>query len=165
MAMNSSISRAIEKNNEGVRLYQEGKIKEALNAFTEAIKFNAEYAMAYHHLGLLYYKIGNYREAVRNFLNAKALNYDNPQLDYYLKLAQKEVKDVDPFLAAQEVSDKPAQILCPECGEPISAEFAFCPMCKARLGPPKCRNCGATIQKEWKACPFCGRGIKHDHGA
>ncbi len=157
--MKSGLARAIEKNNEGVRLYQDGKLKESLAAFNDAIKANAEYAVAYHHLGLLYYKMGNFREAVRNFLSAKSLNYDNAQLDYYLKLAQKEVHDVDPFLAAQEVSDKPQQRLCPACGEPISTDFTYCPMCKAKLGEPQCPNCNARIQKGWKACPYCGKDL------
>ena len=162
MSMKSGLAKSIEKNNEGVQHYQEGRLKEALNAFLEAIKANAEYAVAHHHLGLLYYKMGNYRDAVRSFTAAKEQHYSNTQLDYYLKLAQKEVRDVDPFIAAKEVADRPVQTLCPACGEPVSSDFAFCPACKAHLGDPECANCGAKIRKEWLACPYCGKDLPQE---
>lgn len=159
MAMKSGLAKAIEKNNAGVKMYQEGKLKEALHAFLEAIKANPDYAVAHHHLGLLYYKMGNYRDAVHNFLAAKALNYSSMQLDYYLKLAQKEVRDVDPFVAAKEVADRPLQTLCPACGEPVNSDFDFCPMCRARLGAAECAGCGAKVKPEWQACPYCGKDL------
>ncbi|MHB9093346.1 MAG: zinc ribbon domain-containing protein [Eubacteriales bacterium] len=44
---------------------------------------------------------------------------------------------------------------CPCCGSKLTAEFKFCPNCKASL-KDTCAKCGKDLQVGWKCCPSCG---------
>ncbi len=44
---------------------------------------------------------------------------------------------------------------CPSCGTKLTAEFKFCPNCKASL-KDTCTKCGKDLQVGWKCCPSCG---------
>lgn len=44
---------------------------------------------------------------------------------------------------------------CPCCGTRLTAEFKFCPNCKASL-KEICTKCGKELQVGWKCCPLCG---------
>ena len=161
------IGRAIEYNNEGVKYYQEGKIKQAIESFRKAISVCPEFASAYHHLGLIYYKMSNYAEATACFKKARDLGMKSPQLDYYYELARKEMKDSDPLIVASEYTEpvketRPTQRLCPNCGEPVDVNFRFCPNCRFRLEKPRCPSCNAEVKSHWKICPYCGVELKNN---
>lgn len=44
---------------------------------------------------------------------------------------------------------------CPCCGTKLTAEFKFCPNCKASL-KETCAKCGKDLQPGWNCCPSCG---------
>lgn len=44
---------------------------------------------------------------------------------------------------------------CPCCGTKLTADFKFCPNCKASL-KEKCVRCGKDLQVGWNCCPACG---------
>ena len=44
---------------------------------------------------------------------------------------------------------------CPCCGTKLTAEFKFCPNCKASL-KEKCVKCAKELQVGWNCCPACG---------
>lgn len=44
---------------------------------------------------------------------------------------------------------------CPCCGTRLTADFKFCPNCKASL-KEICTKCGKELQVGWKCCPLCG---------
>lgn len=44
---------------------------------------------------------------------------------------------------------------CPCCGTRLTAEFKFCPNCKASL-KEICKKCGKELQVGWMWCPVCG---------
>jgi len=45
---------------------------------------------------------------------------------------------------------------CPCCGAGLTAEFKFCPNCKASL-KDICAKCGKELQLGWNSCPWCGQ--------
>ncbi|MBP1955115.1 Arc/MetJ-type ribon-helix-helix transcriptional regulator/RNA polymerase subunit RPABC4/transcription elongation factor Spt4 [Halarchaeum rubridurum] len=53
-----------------------------------------------------------------------------------------------------EASDARA---CPQCGESLAAEHAFCPNCGERAGGRPACECGAELRSDWAFCPDCGR--------
>lgn len=50
---------------------------------------------------------------------------------------------------------------CPCCSTRLTAEFKFCPNCKASL-KDICKKCGKELQAGWACCPICGTE-KHKH--
>lgn len=44
---------------------------------------------------------------------------------------------------------------CPCCATRLTAEFKFCPHCKASL-KDLCVKCGRELQVGWRCCPVCG---------
>lgn len=48
---------------------------------------------------------------------------------------------------------------CPCCGTKLTADFRFCPNCKASL-KEKCVKCGKDLQVGWNCCPACGTARK-----
>lgn len=53
--------------------------------------------------------------------------------------------------------------VCPCCGAKLTAEFKFCPNCKASL-KEKCAKCGKELQVGWHCCPACGTETKTTKG-
>jgi hypothetical protein len=47
------------------------------------------------------------------------------------------------------------QMVCPQCGAEIQADWLICPECEASLRDKKCRNCGRPLKVRWKRCPIC----------
>ena len=47
---------------------------------------------------------------------------------------------------------------CPNCQEPVSSIFIFCPNCGTRLQAvcPKCRK---PVERNWRVCPHCGEKL------
>ena len=58
----------------GVKFYESGNYKEALNAFNKAIQLNPQYAAAYNNRGVAYGKLGNYQQAINDYNKAIQLN-------------------------------------------------------------------------------------------
>ncbi len=43
---------------------------------------------------------------------------------------------------------------CPNCGNPIEANYNVCPICKETL-KKKCPDCSKMVDVNWKYCPYC----------
>jgi tetratricopeptide (TPR) repeat protein len=64
---------ALVHNNMGVSLAEEGKVKEAIYHYNEAIRLKPDYADAYNNKGTAYGKLKQYQLAIENFNKAIAL--------------------------------------------------------------------------------------------
>ncbi len=53
---------------------------------------------------------------------------------------------------------KPLTGNCPQCGQPISSDFRFCPKCNYQL-MPSCPHCGRAIGRDYVFCPYCGQSV------
>ncbi|SPD76111.1 conserved hypothetical protein [uncultured Desulfobacterium sp.] len=52
----------------------------------------------------------------------------------------------------------PSEIRCPDCGNPISREARFCPLCgHQQVVLRQCFNCGKNLPANARFCPKCGR--------
>lgn len=51
--------------------------------------------------------------------------------------------------------NREAGYVCPCCNTRLTAEFKFCPNCKASL-KDICTKCGRELQVGWRCCPICG---------
>jgi ribosomal protein L40E len=86
-------------------------------------------------------------------------------------------KEQAPVVISVPGAEKTSEVLvvCPECGEHVSAKSKFCPECGAELRPkprakaretevPKkagfCMYCGAELPEDSKFCPECGKKVK-----
>jgi hypothetical protein len=47
---------------------------------------------------------------------------------------------------------------CPNCSQPVSADYALCPHCGARM-KTACPACGTPAESGWKLCPKCGTAL------
>ena len=57
------------------------------------------------------------------------------------------------------VSKSPPTVYsCPNCKEPVSSNFVFCPNCGVRLHPV-CTQCHKPVEKNWQVCPHCGQKL------
>ena len=45
--------------------------------------------------------------------------------------------------------------VCPACGEPIQANWKFCPACETSLIALACPQCKIPVKENWKRCPEC----------
>ncbi len=43
---------------------------------------------------------------------------------------------------------------CPQCGGPVTEQYAVCPRCGAKLRPV-CPACSFPVETDWKVCPQC----------
>ena len=68
------LSRAEMHYNAGVKLMDQGKLKEAIAEYDEAIRLNPKYALAYNNRGSAYYELGQYERAIQDFDEAIRLN-------------------------------------------------------------------------------------------
>lgn len=50
---------------------------------------------------------------------------------------------------------------CPNCNNPVNADFNVCPVCKETLRK-KCSGCGSMVDKHWKYCPYCEKKVRDD---
>ena len=66
----------------GIALFEEGKIEEAINHFSEAILANPNYSNAYLNRGIAYFKLGKYQRAIDDFNKAIQLRPDYAPLYY-----------------------------------------------------------------------------------
>lgn len=64
----------------------------AVNAYKQAIRFDPNYAMAYHNLGVAYYKLGLFAEAITELMNAINLRSDVARFHYMLGIVLKDDK-------------------------------------------------------------------------
>ena len=67
----------------GIALFEEGKIEEAINHFSEAILANPNYSNAYLNRGIAYFKLGKYQRAIDDFNKAIQLRPDYTPLYYH----------------------------------------------------------------------------------
>lgn len=61
-----------------------GKYKEAIAEFNEALKLNSSSSDIYYYLGICYYSLDDYAQAIANLKKAMEKDPDNPDLYYYL---------------------------------------------------------------------------------
>jgi hypothetical protein len=47
---------------------------------------------------------------------------------------------------------------CPECTDPVSEGYRYCPHCGTELLRP-CPHCGELVGKSWEHCAYCGRSM------
>jgi len=93
-------------------LQKQGKLNEAVAEMTSIIKSNPEEDEAWNKRGTLYYAMGKYKEAVKDFTEALATNFGSSETLYrargraYEKLGQKELAQKD-FKKAEELQKKP----------------------------------------------------------
>lgn len=71
-----------------VALIEDGKLDEAIGQLDKAIGRNAEDDQLYFLRGKAYQKVGNWQEALQNYLEAMHLNPDSPASEAY-KMAQE----------------------------------------------------------------------------
>jgi len=45
--------------------------------------------------------------------------------------------------------------VCPNCGQPVEADFLLCPGCHTQL-KKSCPDCGRLLYLPWDICPYCG---------
>jgi tetratricopeptide (TPR) repeat protein len=64
---------------QGQRLYQEGNLQGAINAFASAIYLNPDYAVAYFNRGIIHGKMGNQKLAVIDLKTAAQLGHAKAQ--------------------------------------------------------------------------------------
>lgn len=67
----------------------------AIRDFTEAIRLNPQYAIAYYNRGLSYFRSGNYRRAIADYEEALQIDPDHPS-------AAKSLQDARDALARQK---------------------------------------------------------------
>ncbi|MDR0897922.1 MAG: zinc ribbon domain-containing protein [Oscillospiraceae bacterium] len=53
---------------------------------------------------------------------------------------------------------------CPNCNQPVSADYALCPHCGARM-KTACPACGTPAESGWKLCPKCGTELPETQDA
>lgn len=46
---------------------------------------------------------------------------------------------------------------CPNCGQMLKPEAAFCPKCGTKIEQKTCPHCGAAMRDEAAFCPMCGK--------
>ena len=93
---------AVELFNKGEDLRKNEDYLEAINAFTQAIRLDSNYAIAYHNRGVSYHKLGNYQKAIEDYNQAirlglnNAISYHNRGVSYRkLGNYQKAIEDYD----------------------------------------------------------------------
>lgn len=52
----------------------------------------------------------------------------------------------------------PTTYPCPNCQEPVSPDYAFCPNCGTRL-QAVCPKCKKPVERNWRVCPHCGQKL------
>lgn len=51
---------------------------------------------------------------------------------------------------------------CPGCGNRVSSDYKFCPVCRASLRV-NCAKCGKEMQGGWSCCPSCGTAVTKEN--
>jgi tetratricopeptide (TPR) repeat protein len=93
-------------------LQKQGKMEDAVSEMTAIIKVNPEEDEAWNKRGNLYFSMGKYKEAVKDFTEALATNFGSNETIYrsrgraYEKLGQKDLAQKD-FRKAEELQKKP----------------------------------------------------------
>ena len=78
---------------EGCRLARAGKLSEAVDVFTEAIKHDIQRAEAYFRRGVCHYRLGNYLLAVDDMDAATVLGCQDAQMWSRHALQQTDIDD------------------------------------------------------------------------
>jgi tetratricopeptide (TPR) repeat protein len=73
-ALQATENNYLAHNNLGNALYEEGKIKDALYYFNEAISINPDFAKLYYSRGNAYYKLGQFQLAIDDYSKAITMN-------------------------------------------------------------------------------------------
>jgi tetratricopeptide (TPR) repeat protein len=81
--------------NEGVALFSQGKIKESIPLFTEALRLNPKHAEAHYNLGVALHNLGNLKEAVEHYTQSIRLKPNNAEAHYNLGVAYHSQGDVE----------------------------------------------------------------------
>ena len=65
---------AMQKFNEGVKLWEKGNFQEAISLYNEAIQIKPDLSWAYNNRGVVYDDLGNYQQAIADY--NKAIEFD-----------------------------------------------------------------------------------------
>ena len=66
-------------NQAGIQHFEDGRLEEAVTAYTEAIRLDSAYTAAYYNRGQAYFALGRPRLAVEDHTKAIELSPDDPQ--------------------------------------------------------------------------------------
>lgn len=102
----NSLRKAEELSNEGMALLNQGKVKEAIASFDQAIRLDPNLAIAYNDRGTAYFSLGQFLRATQDFDQAIRLVRNDPGLAasayrnrgvvyFYLGQFQQAVQDCD----------------------------------------------------------------------
>src|SRR5574341_803493 len=98
-------------NDEGIKLMGEGKIKDAIDSFTEALHRDSSTDVIWSNRADAYYELGDFRKAINDYSKAIDLNPKNPQ-GYYdrgdsylaLEILDSAITDYQSSIARNEPS-------------------------------------------------------------
>ena len=94
--------------NEGYRLVQAGKYKDAIKAFKKVLIDDSRHAMAYTNMAYSYRKLGQHQEAIKLYEKALALAPNLPEAHEYIGeafVAMGRIEDAERHLAILEKLD------------------------------------------------------------
>ena len=110
-ALAGCVSSAIHHKNAGMRFSVNGRLKEAISEFDEAIRLDSQSADAYLRRGNAYFDIGEFQRAIEDYDEAIRLDpqyaaaaYNNRGLAYYTELSEHQLAIEDFYEAARLAS-------------------------------------------------------------
>lgn len=74
-----------------------------------------------------------------------------------IKGEAKKTRSAQSHSKVEETSFKETSgdMVCPQCGAQVKANWVECPECGASLKETVCQNCGEPLEPNWKRCPAC----------
>ena len=84
---------AVEHFDKGVVHFKLGNLKDAVKNFSNAIRINPDYKMAYYNRGLMYFKLAEFQLAINDYSNAIRISPDYPKAHNDLGKHQLAIND------------------------------------------------------------------------
>ncbi|MEO0231741.1 MAG: tetratricopeptide repeat protein, partial [candidate division WOR-3 bacterium] len=81
--------------NEGKKLYEKGRIWEAIPKLKEAIKIHPNYADYHNFLGLCYYSLGLFKDAIRSYERALQINPDYIEANINMAIVLNDIGEFE----------------------------------------------------------------------